>query len=186
MKALTTLFVLTTVAVAVSQAASISIILDDPSQTGSPGDTLHFLGTITNIDTNAGDSPFFLNLDSLNLALSDAVPNDLFLANVPIDLAEGASSGDIELFDYTLANPEADPFGSYLGAYALLGGMDGGAGTAQDILAQVNFSVTVEPAVSPTPTPEPSTFALAGVALLFAGWLDHRRRDKLAMAAKVA
>lgn len=174
MKTLTTLFVVTTISVGVAQAGDISITFDNPSQTGNPGATLRFFGTITNTDTNQGDSPIYLNLDSLNLALSDAVANDLFLTDVPIDLVAGASSGDIELFDYTLANPETEPFGPYLGTYGLLGGMDGGSGTAQATLVQVNFSVNVE--ATSTSTPEPSTFASFGVGLLLVEWLYRERR----------
>jgi hypothetical protein len=175
---------LTVLAAAGARAGDISITLDDPDQTGNPGETLQFFGTITNTDTNPGDAPIYLNFDSLNLALSDAVPNDLFFTNAPVDLAEGASSGDIELFDYTLANPESDPFGTYDGTYGLLGGMDGGADTAQDNLAQVSFSVDVEPSSS---TPEPATLALLGTGLALIGWLHRGRRSESARrASKVA
>ncbi len=176
MKIFINLFALTMFAVAGAQAGNISIILDNPSQTGNPGGILRFFGAITNTDLNPGDASIYLNIDSLNLSLSDAVANDLFLTNVPISLAEGASSGDIELFDYTLANPEALPFGPYQGTYGLLGGMDGGASTAQDALAQVNFSVNVQ---SLSSTPEPSTVLLLGTGfLLMICLVRERRRDR--------
>ena len=164
-----------------ARAGTISITLDDPNQIGNPGATLKFFGTITNIDANSGDAPIYLNIDSLNLALSDAIDNDLFLANVPIDLGEGTSSGDIELFDYTLANPESDPFGPYTGTNGLLGGMDGGDGTAQESLVQVNFVVDVEGVSS---VPEPSSLALFWTGLAFLAWLHRERRIRACRACK--
>jgi hypothetical protein len=146
--------------------ADIVIALDDPDQTGTPGETLNFFGTITNAssDTNPADAIYF-NSDSLNLALSDATINDnFFAAYFPISLVGGQSSGDIDLFDVVLANPETDPFGTYSGTYELLGGADGGTQTAEDVLAQVDFSVDVEPA--PSSVPEPSALVLLGTALL--------------------
>lgn len=164
MKKLIQIALLTLVAVAGAWADDVSITLDDPNQQGSPGQTLNFFGTITNTDTTPGDAPIYLNFDSLNLSLSDATVMDNFFANVPISLAEGQSSGDIDLFDVTVANPEANPLGIYPGTYGLLGGMDGGANTASDSLAQVNFSVEQV-------APEPATYVLilgglAGIAAL--------------------
>jgi hypothetical protein len=161
------LLTLTILAVAGARAGSISITLDDPDQTGAPGETLNFFGVITNTDTTPGDDPIYLNSDSLNFTLPDATVTDNFFANVPIFLAEGASSGDIDLFDITLADPESYPLGVYTGAYGLLGGMDGGDGSASDNLAQASFSVGV--------VPEPRTLALLAIGLVLIGVL-HRRR----------
>jgi hypothetical protein len=165
MKTFINLIALTVLAVA-GVRADINIALDDPSQTGTAGQTLNFFGTITNTNTT-GTQPVYLNNDSLTFGLSDATVVDNFFANVPISLAAGASSGDIDLFDITLANPESRPLGTYTGTYGLLGGMDGGTFTAQDNLAQVSFSVNV--------TPEPGYFALLGVGLALMVWM-HRRR----------
>jgi hypothetical protein len=144
--------------------ADISITLDDPAQTGSPGQTLNFLGTIT----NTGATAVFLNGDSFNFALTDATVADNFVTNVPASLAAGASSGDIDLFDVTIANPETLALGTYTGTYGLLGGVDG---NAADNLAQASFSVSV--------TPEPGYFGLLGVGLAFIGW-KHRQRARQA------
>jgi hypothetical protein len=167
MKTFRNLIALTVLAVAGAHA-DIVITLDDPNQFSAPGDTLNFSGTITNTDTTPGDSPIYLNSDSLNFTLSDATVTDNFFANVPISLAEGASSGDIDLFDITLADPESDPFGT--GTYGLLGGMDGGTGTASDNLAQVNFSVTV--------TPEPKIIPLLTILVALMSWLHSRRGSR--------
>lgn len=166
MKNLINLIALTVLAVAGAQA-DISITLDNPNQTGGAGQTLNFSGTITNTDSNHGDAPIYLNGDSLTFTLSDATVVDNFFANAPVSLAPGASSGDIDLFDVELASPESLPLGAYSGSYVLLGGADGGTFTAQDNLAQANFSVNA--------TPEPGYFAILAVGLVLMGWL-HRRR----------
>jgi len=159
MKTLSNLLALAALAAAGARAGDITITLDDPTQTGNPGDTLSFFGTITN---DSADT-IYLNSDDINLSLPDATEIDNFFASVPASLTGGQSSGDIDLFDVELANPEADPFGTYSGTYGLLGGADGGAGTAQDNLEQVSFSVGVEPAV--TSAPEPSVLFELGTLL---------------------
>jgi hypothetical protein len=169
MKKFIHLIALTALAVGGARAGIITITLDDPNQFGIPGETLNFFGTITNTDTTLGDQPVFLNSDSLNFTLTDATVVDNFYTNVPLDLAEGESSGDIDLFDITLANPETNPFGKYSGSYVLLGGMDGGADTASDNLAQVDFTVTA--------TPEPATFVLLGIGLAFISRLQRPKRS---------
>ena len=174
MKTLINLFALAVLASAGARAdiiiSNITISLDNPNQIGNPGETLDFTGTITNTDSNLDDPAIFLNSDTPDfVGPSDAVLVDNFLANVPASLAPGATSGDIDLFDIALANPEADSFGLYSGStYTLVGGADGGARTAQDNLAQASFSVDVEPASSPTP--EPATFALLGAGLALLIW----------------
>lgn len=178
MKRALNLIALALLSAAGSWASNISIVLDNPNQIAGPGQTLNFFGTITNIDTTPGDAPIYLNLDSLNFTLDDATVTDNFFTNVPFFLAEGASSGDIDLFDITLANPEAEPLGVYTGTYGLLGGMDGGADTASNNLAQADFSVDVT-----SVTPEPATFLLVGVALVL---VSRLRRLRGSLAERVA
>jgi PEP-CTERM motif len=167
MKILINLCALITLAAAAASASIITIALADPNQNAPAGATASFFGTITNTDTTPGDGPVYFNGDIPNFGMTDAIVEDNFFANVPISLAEGASSGPIDLFDIVLANPETDLSGLYSGTYILLGGMDEDSGTLFDNLAQVNFSTTPEPA---------SLLLLLGSGLACTGWLYRRRK----------
>ena len=145
MKTLLCTVILAAMSAAAASADDISIALDDPTQTGSPGETLQFFGTITN--TSA--ATVYLNSDSLTLDGLSLGLIDQFFNNVPIFLGAGDSSGDVELFDVTVSNPLVDPSGTYDGSYELIGGLDG---EAQDDVGSTNFSVTT--------VPEPSTIYL--------------------------
>ncbi len=136
--------------------AGVVVTLDNPDQFGAPGDTLKYFGTITNWGPY---SPVYLNGDSLNLIAPspDFLINDQFFTNVPVSLGVEENSGDIELFDVTIADPFTDPFTSYPGTYQLLGGVDG---SAQDVLVSVNFSATP---VSGTPEPLSSGLLASGL-----------------------
>ena len=145
MKTLLCTVILAAMSAAAASADDISIALDDPTQTGSPGETLEFFGTITN--TSA--ATLYLNSDSITLDGLSLGLIDQFFNNVPIFLGAGDSSGDVELFDVTVSNPLVDPSGTYDGSYELIGGLDG---EAQDDVGSTNFSVTT--------VPEPSTIYL--------------------------
>jgi hypothetical protein len=160
MKILLCTLILATLGTAVAKADEVTITLDQPNQTVSAGDTLQFFGTITN-DT---DETIFLNSDSLTIDGESFTINDLFFS-LPISLAPdgqlGDSSGDIELFDVSASNPLLDAAGVFSGAYTLVGGADGGAGTAMDNLGTASFSVTTV-----AQTPEPSSLYLLLTGLL--------------------
>ena len=144
-----------------ARAGTISLVFDTPDQTGAPGATLQYFGTLT----NTGSDTVFLNGDTPNLtgAAGDFAINDLFFANAPISLGAGGSSGDIELFDVTVGDPFTDTLTTYAGLYTLLGGVDGGA---QDVVTDpsAGFSVTVTSGTSGTP--EPATPALLVTGLI--------------------
>lgn len=169
MKKLVNLLGLAMLIGASAHASLVTITLENPNQFGAPGQTLSFYGTITNTDVNSNDAPVYLNATSFNLTLTDATDthDNNFFANVPISLASGASSGRIDLFDITLANPGTLPLGTYSGIYGLLGGRDGGDLSAQDNLGQTDFSVTV--------TPEPGYLALLGAGLGMFALLRRRQ-----------
>jgi len=142
---------------AMARADVVDIAFDHSSQTGSPGDTVKFFGTLTNTSSDT----VFLNSDSLNLSgfpLSSIT--DLF-ANAPLSLAGGANSGDIELFDAVI--PNAFPSSSNPGNYALLGG----GMSDLNIVGAVDFTVHVE-GISSVPEPSFSRLLTFGLALLAA------------------
>ncbi len=150
---------ITTLVLAGSNAAAdIIITLDAAAQTGSPGDTLIFSGTLF----NSSSDTIFLNGADLNLAGNSFTPDfsDPFFANVPFSLDPGQATSDIELFEVLFNDPFTDPFVSYSGNYALSGGVDP---NAQDLLTSVDFTITAENGSSAVP--EPSSLALLAAAL---------------------
>jgi hypothetical protein len=161
------LIAMTVLGAAMACAGTITVTLDQPDQTGGPGDTLMFFGVIA----NTGGDTEFLNSDSLNLTATsgDFTTNDgPFFANAPVSLASSASTGDIELFDVSVVNPFPDAFTSYSGLFTILGGADGGS---SDILTDpaIAFSVSAQ-----SGAPEPSSSLLILTAFI-AGTFVRRR-----------
>jgi hypothetical protein len=151
-------------AVVAANADDISITFDNPYQTGLPGQELEFFGTIQNLD----DIPVFMDSDDFNFELSAGsyTKTDAF-GSTPYPLGDLESSGDLELFDYTLSDPVVDPPGTYTGTYTITGGV---GGDGEQVLGQANFSVTI-PAV-----PEPASFLLMGVGLAMFALVGRRFR----------
>jgi hypothetical protein len=156
-----------------ASADTLTITLDSPTLSGSPGDTLQFLGTLTNTTSDT----VFLNDVNFNLASipSGSIDNSPFFANAPLSLDAagsldgGFTSGDIELFDVTIP----DPFtaGNYDGTFQVLGGVDG---NAQDILGTVDFTVQVAGPASAVP--EPASFGFMAAAFVAICVTNRRRR----------
>jgi hypothetical protein len=144
-----------------ARADTVDIVFDHGSQTGSPGDTLQFFATLSNPSSDT----VFLNFYGINLSglPQSSIVNDLtfFFTNVPISLAPGANSGDIELFD--IAIPNAFPPSSNDGNYTLIGG----GPNDQNIVGTANFTVNVA-GVSTVPEPSYKWFLILGIALLTA------------------
>jgi hypothetical protein len=134
---------------------------------GNPGDVLQFLGTLLNNTTDT----VFINSDSFTFGINGAVDDSPFLNNAPISLGPSGSSGPaFEFFDVTI--PLGQLAGTYDGVFTVLGGPDGGAGTAQDNLGSANFHVDVT-----NPVPEPGSLLLlaTGLAVLVFGWPGRRK-----------
>jgi hypothetical protein len=161
------LILLTGLVCAPAKATTIlTIALDSPTLTGSPGDVLQFFGTITNT-TNAD---VYLNADNFSLTGFD--PSDIddspFFANTPAFLGPSptGTTGDIELFDVTIPNPFTDPCVAAMdcgGTFQILGGDDG---NAQNVVGTAYFTVNVQQA-SGVPEPVPAEL-MAGVILFLA------------------
>ena len=141
-----------------TRASPISITLSNPNQSGFPGGTLHFFGTIV----NSGGSTVFLSSNTLTLSGTGFILTDLFFDNVPGSLAANSSLANIELFNLTLMDPFPDPSGLYVHTYTLTGNVDG---YPEELLDQVNFSVSV---------PEPASSSLLIIGLIGLGAARHR------------
>jgi PEP-CTERM motif len=166
--------ILTLVSLACGSASAdtVTITLDSPTLSGSPGDTLQFFGTLTNTTADT----VFLNDVNFNLASIPlgSIDNSPFFTNAPLSLDAagsldgGFTSGDIELFDVTIPDPFAAA--NYDGTFQVLGGIDG---NAQDILGTADFTVQV--LGSSSSVPEPSSVILLGAAFLGLCWFRRRR-----------
>ncbi len=158
-----------------AQTISASPILDInvlpatvvPGQTG-----VAVLGTVTN---NTGDV-VYINGDSTNLAANLAIPGsvvDFFLETAPLSLANGGTTGLIELFTFDVpANP---PLGSFnAGAFQVLGGIGAANQANFDVVGSQNVQVTA------TPEPEGVAYSIIGLGLLgmVAAMRSVRRRTE--------
>jgi len=160
-----------------AEADTLTISFDQPVQTGAPGETLAFFGSIFNDTPNT----VFLNSDDLTLNDPDLSANDLFFTTVPISLAPqgqpGDSSGDIELFDLILGSSPLDPTAVLSGSYTLVGGVDG---DAQDSLGSANVNVVGAASLS-SAAPEPSSLCLLlGGLLAIVAIAPGRHRNVIA------
>jgi len=147
---------------------SIQVDLTNPSQSGAPGDTIQFTGTITNL--SATDTVFFNGASSTSVSADLAIDITPFLVNAPLFLAPGEVSPLFDIFDIAIA-PGAVA-GPYLGnIVTLLGGVDSNAfDTLLDISADVNV------ATSSSPEPGSALLLLVGLGVV-AGlrWRDSVR-----------
>jgi hypothetical protein len=142
-------------------AGTLDLTLLDPDPQVVQGTTsVAFDATIS----NPSSATIYLNGDGYSSVGPLVVDDGPFYANAPISLLPGQATGPIELFAVTL--PAATPVGSFSGnEFSIFGGADGGTGTAFSDLADVDFSVTVVPAVS-VPEVDSGAAMMGGLALL--------------------
>ena len=133
-----------------AQADTLTLTLDNPTQSGAPGDLLlSFTATVITPGTNTGT--IFLNSDSFNLDSPLTLDDSAFVNNFPLFIDPGTSFNGLL---FTVSIPDGTPAGPYLGSFSILGGPDG---DTLNTLDTANFEVDV---ASPSAVPEPGTFLL--------------------------
>jgi hypothetical protein len=150
--------------VAPASADTLTLVLSNPIQTGTPSTTLTFDATVS--APLANSATLFLNGDNLNVSLAGALIDDSgFLLNFPLSLDPGGSfTGTL----FTVSLPSVPTPGSHNGFFEILGGSDP---SAQTTLATANFQIN-----TPVPVPEPGTWLLlaTGLTMLAMGAYGHR------------
>jgi len=147
------LFLMLMAGVSQVHAGSLLVLLSNPSQTGAPGATLQFFGTMTNVSPT--DTIFLNSITSTSPWSNLTIDVSPFFTNAPLSMGPGDTTSPFEIFDVTIdpATPDGPLPGSTV---SIQGGAD--PGTFDD-LADVNFDVQV----SSTPSagaPEPGTASL--------------------------
>ena len=138
------------------QATTVFTVTFSPATvSGAPGDMLSFFGTLTNNTANTE----YINSDSFTLAGGIPVDDSPFLANAPLSLGPSASTASFLFLTVTIPNGQTPA--DYAGTFDVIGGQDGGNGTAQDDLGEGLFTVTVTSSV-----PEPASVLLSITGLL--------------------
>ena len=151
--------------------ADLGLNLDQSVQSGNPGDTLSFSGSLFNAGSN------YIDLNSIQITLGGTLAYDSgpFFAG-PATLPDFSQSdfgngilpfADFLLFTVSVPDPYTDASGPVLGTVTILGGVEtsGYDTTLLEDLASANFEVDVTaPVTPPADTPEPSSRFL-----LFAG-----------------
>jgi hypothetical protein len=139
-------------------ASDIQIGLDLINGLMSPGDTITFTGTVSNLDT----SLLYLNSCSVNLTgLSVSGDCSLFLTSPPAPISlDPLQTGipSFQMFTVTADLSYLDSLGVQSGSFDVLGGADP---SDQNLLGSAAFSVDVE-----TPEPSSALLLLSGVMVL--------------------
>ncbi len=148
--------------------AQLTLTLSNATQSVLQGQTITFLGTLT----NTGDQILYLNGDGVDLSATGLTSSDApFLNSAPLFLYPHGAAGDHwsgGLFDISVTS-DTLPY-LYHGTFAVSGGSDA---LASDELSRVSFTVNV---TSPNPTPAPSALATALIGMLPCALLLRRRK----------
>lgn len=150
----------------VASAAPILTVTVSPAlQSGVPGQTLVFPGTLENLTTGT----VFINSNSLTFDIAGigVLDDSFFLLNAPISLNSLEATKPFDFFSVSI--PALQTPGLYSGVFTVLGGADG---SAADVLGTGTFQVQVNSANAEIP--EPSTVLLLGGGLALLLW--QRRR----------
>ena len=139
---------------AASPLFGVTLIVDLARQAmeAAPGQTVTYSGTMTNLE------PGVVDLNGINITFTgQAVVDSVVFFSGPISVAGFGTSDLFPFFQITVDDPYTDPFGSLLGSFTIVGGIEGingYDGNASDVLGSQNFQLDV------VPTPEPSTWML--------------------------
>lgn len=129
------------------EADPISVMLTNPIQTGTPGSTFVFTGSLTNVSSE----PISINLASLQLSQSTSVAFLIFSSGI-ISLSSTESTAVIPLFSVSL-DPAFNAPSIINGVFSVGGAPVGGE------FGRQNFTIIVEP------VPEPATLLLLGTGV---------------------
>jgi PEP-CTERM motif len=127
-------------------ASEVTVTITDPSQTATPGQTLDFTGTITNM--LLGDGTFTISFSPYNpnLTVTPELPS-------PFSIGFGATTSTIDIFNVTLDSTIGP--GTYPVDFVVTGCTSGDADCRG---ADGDVTITV--------TPEPSTLWLMATGLI--------------------
>lgn len=147
-------------------ADTLNLSLANPTQTGTPGETLSFDAIVSAPSSNS--STIYLNSDSFNLSAPGAHIDDSgFFFTFPLSLDPNNSfTGEL----FTVILPSDLPLAIYSGYFEILGGSDP---SALNTLATVDFQVD-------RPVPEPATWLLLVTGIAFLGttlWAQQSRSN---------
>jgi hypothetical protein len=150
------------------KADPITLTLD-PTHSVAQGSSVTYFGSLS----NEGAPGRFINSVSLTYTGPAGITfNDsAFFTNTPSFLGSGATTGVVSFFD-VFADLLIPP-GSYVGSFAVLGGVDD---QDQNILATQEFTINVTTG-GQNPIPEPASMLLLASGLAGAAALRRRKRS---------